>query len=151
MCDYIKYTWEQFDLDIQNISQKLRSVSWVPEVIVGIVRGGAVPAICLSHSLNVPDVRFVEWSNRNSCNKETKKWDLICAVANNKKVLVVEDIIDSGVTLEQLKERSFDCNSMKYAAMWYNIDCPININFWANTISRKQDERWLRFPWENYN
>ena len=46
------YTWELLEEDIDEIISQLDI--WIPSAVVGLARGGLVPAVILSHKLDVP-------------------------------------------------------------------------------------------------
>ena len=50
----IIYTWKDFDDDINLVTDKINSSLWTPDYIVGVKRGGLIPAIKLSHIFNKP-------------------------------------------------------------------------------------------------
>ena len=49
---YIIYTHDDFIRDIECLVNKLKDSKFKPDIIVGLVRGGAIPAVYLSHRLN---------------------------------------------------------------------------------------------------
>ena len=71
-------TWEQVD-DLVNIL-KQKVLDELPEIgsVMGIARGGLIPAVMLSHKLGVPYTNLVD-----------------------PNTLVVDDICDSGVTIKE--------------------------------------------------
>ena len=58
------YSYQEFVKDIDLITEQIRDDKWKPDYIVGVVRGGSIPAVFLSHRLNVPVV-MLQWSERN--------------------------------------------------------------------------------------
>lgn len=149
MHNTINYTWEQFDFDIAKLKRWITEVDFNPNMIVGLHRGGMVPAIALSHSLDVPCIPL-EWSTRDSkrCDHVTAQY---ITSLNNKgiKVLVVDDIVDSGLTISSLKPHiNLRTNSVLYTSLWYNPSQSCSMHFWANVIDRSVDDRWIIFPWE---
>ena len=144
----IKYTWEDLELDVDMLYTQIKCGEWQPDLIIGILRGGAIPAIMLSHRFDVP-VKLVEWSCRDSEIHDTISWDRVCATAFSKNILVVDDILDSGLTISQLKERAFDCPNMKYCSIFRNAESETKVDFWCETLFRSEDSRWVRFPWES--
>ena len=70
------YTWLQFDNDIREIIRRLKESERKFDGVWGPIRGGLIPAVVLSHALNLPF--------------------LIKPTADS---LVVDDIADTGKTL----------------------------------------------------
>ena len=50
----INYTWRNVEKGIQNIAMQMYENEWRPDYIIGITRGGLVPAVMLSHMTNIP-------------------------------------------------------------------------------------------------
>lgn len=50
----IKYDWNKVERSIQDIAMQMYKDGWRPDYIVGITRGGLVPAVMLSHMIDVP-------------------------------------------------------------------------------------------------
>jgi hypoxanthine phosphoribosyltransferase len=127
----------------------LRDVQFTPDLIVGILRGGSVPAVYLSHELDCP-VRIIEWSTRDSNKRDTYSLDQVAAMAESgTKVLIIDDIVDSGTTMQEIKSRLFDTkNNILYVALWYNPSQITTIHYWCNAIDRSIDDRWVYMPWE---
>ena len=141
----------EFDEDIRKLTKWIDSTGIKPDYIVGIMRGGAVPAICLSHILHVP-VKLLSWSLRDGNEKDILALEQIsidCALG--KKILIVEDIVDSGETLSQIKHNLGEHakDSVKYISLWFNIHQHQRIDWYGKVIRRHEDDRYIMFPWEN--
>ena len=54
MTKTIKYEWQDVDKAIQTIAMDMYKDTWRPDYIVGITRGGLVPAVMLSHMTSIP-------------------------------------------------------------------------------------------------
>ena len=50
----INYDWSKVEKGIQNIAMQMYENEWRPDYIIGITRGGLVPAVMLSHMTNIP-------------------------------------------------------------------------------------------------
>jgi hypoxanthine phosphoribosyltransferase len=147
--EHIIYTQEQFISDIEEIIKQLSAIDFQPDLIVGIIRGGVVPAIHLSHKLNC-SIKLIEWSGRDSKIKDWRNLDKVAIMAEHgKKVLLIDDIVDSGITLCEIKQRLFDTKkNILYGTLWYNPGQTTSVDFYCNTIDRATDDRWVYMPWE---
>lgn len=143
----IHYTWDQLHEDTYKICKWVRDVDFKPDLIVGVVRGGAIPAVIASHILESP-VELVQWSLRDSKKQDFRKLDQLAI--SNKRILFIEDIVDSGDTMAAIKERMFDTkNRVLYTSLFFNpAQSKANIHHWTRVIDRSEDERWVVFPWE---
>lgn len=147
------YPYNQFVTDISQLHWKLLESKhkWWPDLILGVMRGGAVPAVYLSHVSGIPCESFV-WQTRDGGDKE-HRYDLIDGFVgtDKKNVLILDDINDSGVTFQTIwddwtyfsvediqKHVKFAClfdrHSTKFAAD-YNIH-------------HLTTDEWVIFPWE---
>ena len=147
--EHIIYTQTQFDHDMQFLVKQLDDAKFKPDLIVGLMRGGLIPAIHLSHILDCP-VKAVEWSTRDSKIIDRFHLDKIAVLAERgTKVLIVDDIVDSGKTIREVKERMFDTkDNVKYASLWFNPSQDTTVDFWCWKVDRNIDDRWVIFPWE---
>lgn len=151
----IEYTYEEMQEGIEAIASQMAGEDFHPDIIVGVVRGGAIPAVCLSHKLKTP-VEMVRWSLRDgTCEiNDSIPENLL----QGRKLLLVEDIIDGGDTVESLLDewRNYcgpefvDASDLiRVAALWFNPSQEITkADYTHRTIDRDVDSRWVIFPWE---
>ena len=153
----IDYDYDEFRAGINHIAETITTSGWTPDYIVGIVRGGAIPAVYLSHALKLPLVT-VAWSTRDKTifGNESNCW-IPEDIMDGKKVLIVDDIVDGGETIRELLEDwqksvaglgPLNKENIKIATMWYNSSQDIVVDFYHKVIDRNEDTRWVVFPWE---
>jgi hypoxanthine phosphoribosyltransferase len=151
----IDYTYDDFLDGIQQIVSQIKLSGWKPNYIVGIVRGGCVPAVYLSHRLKVPCV-MVQWNTRDHTGfgKESNCW-IPEDINNGEQVLIVDDIIDGGETIatliedwESLLYDPLKKDNIKVAALYYNPRQQVSCDFYHKQIDRENDQRWIHFCWE---
>jgi uncharacterized protein len=116
-----------------------------PDYIVGIVRGGLLPALHLSHAVDRPLIT-IKWSTRDNKSTElsTQLQDLIYA---GKRVVFVDDINDTGTTFTQIKEsyQISEHDEVMFASLVSKSNSLFQVDAAALTIL---DDRWIIFPWE---
>lgn len=149
MQDKLEYSWEDFDNDVQRIRLLLSVDNWLPDYIVGVKRGGLIPAIKLSHMLNKPMIMM-------SCQLRDSNIDDIKlleaeSLPKNQNILVVDDICDSGITLSKIVIEFLNQGffSIKTAALFYNTSQTFYVDYYSRFIDRSIDDRWIAFPWES--
>ena len=153
----IDYTYDEFVDGVKSITKQIEESDFLPDLIVGIVRGGGVPAVYLSHRLKVP-VQMVHWNTRDDTEwgNEHNAW-VPEEIQGGLKVLVVDDIVDGGDTIKELLEDwqqsvaglgKLNTDNIKVAAMWYNTAQDVVVDFYHKTVDRSEDQRWVIFPWE---
>jgi len=153
----IDYSYDDFRDGVEQICRQVRQSGYEPDYIVGIVRGGCIPAVHLSHNLKIPTV-MVSWNTRDKSTfgNESNTW-IPEDLHNGKKILVVDDIVDGGDTIRELladwhKSTSvlgeLPLQNIRIAAMYYNTAQETPVDFYHRTINRDEDKRWIVFHWE---
>lgn len=155
MANINTYTFEDLQYGIESIALQIKAQAWIPDYIVGIVRGGAVPAVMLSHKLDIPVV-MVQWSTRDNmvAQNEHNSWipeDILL----EKRVLIIDDIVDNGTTVQQLLDSwekaipgKLPDKAIRIASLIYNKSQPVHVDYYHKMIDRNEDKRWVSFPWE---
>lgn len=148
MTEKIFCSWNDFDLYITDIEKQLLASQWTPDYIVGVKRGGLIPAISLSHRFNKPLI-MMSCQLRDHNDNEVRLYE-VEELPKHKNVLIVDDICDSGETFQKimytLKRNGF--NQIRTCSLFYNSSQSFLIDYKAKTISRLRDSRWIVFPWE---
>lgn len=149
----VNYDYNQFLLGLELIAFKMKCDDYRPDYIVGIVRGGAIPAIHLSHMLEIP-VQMLHWSTRDVklVFSESNCW-IPEDLQLGKKILIVEDIIDTGASLSAIFSDwessiygELPYENIKTAAMWYNQKNKEKI--YCDYYHMLHTGEWITFPWE---
>lgn len=126
----------------------IESSGWTPDIIVGIANGGVIPATLLSKQWNIP-VRTVIIQLRDG-NIQERNHDVEIAIRHNKRVLFVDDINDSGSTLQHIKHTWY----IKKEHWGDTVRTAVIHN--KNTSKTKPDYKaedvesssWVVYPWE---
>ena len=120
-----------------------------PDIVVGITRGGLLPALHVSHQLNRP-MTTIRWQTRD--NQEQEHNDVLKQMIRDKKTVVfVDDINDTGRTFKELNmyyngdgDRYMHRDNTHFISLIKRLgteyDAPASLTL--------DDERWLVFPWE---
>lgn len=138
MGNVIKYTYQQFEDDTNRIVNSISGDSFKPDVIVGLSRGGLMPAVVLSHRLNVPMVP-VTWQTRDGKTKDKEVLNNVKSKYNN--ILVVDDICDSGLTLREISS----ILKAKYVVLIDKAPEKFLVDY-AGRIC--DSDEWIEFFWE---
>lgn len=132
----IELSWRDIDNIVLSLASKVQDRGYT--AVVGLARGGVVPAIMLSHQLGIK-FESVTWQTRDGGLQEIGRLNNII---NREKVLIVDDICDSGLTLTQVKANHPDAD---VAVLATKVDTKL-VDFVGRTYYN--DERWVVFPWE---
>lgn len=144
----MRYSETNFVDDIDRIERNIINSGKHYDYIVGIVRGGAIPAVCLSHRLELP-MKCVSWSTFHADQMKESAWDIAEDIADGKRILVVDDILDSGRTIKELLE-DWDAKreQIDIAVLIYNTDQKIAPDYYGRKIDKGVDPSWVTFWWE---
>ena len=141
----INYTWKEAISNTHDLYSSISETSFIPDRIVGIVRGGLIPAVIISGLFGKP-MQTLHTSLRDYPN-----WENYKPKRNDKNVLFVEDIVDSGETFFHIRERidkEFPNINAKFATLWYNNECKMfRPDFFAIEIAKDSTNSWIIFPW----
>ncbi len=141
------YSVENFKEDADSLVKQIINSGEFYDYIVGIVRGGTIPAVYLSHRLGIP-MRTVSWSTFHGDQMRESALDIAEDIADGKKILLVDDILDSGRTMRELLE-DWGCDRSKVAmaVLVHNVRQETIPNFFGRTIDIETNTDWVEFWW----
>lgn len=138
----------------EGIANQIRMYGIEFDSIVGVSRGGLVPANELSHMLEIP-LMPIAYSSK-SGHGDNRDHSNTIPEFRNQTLLIVDDICDSGYTLAELADlytnscdMNGDWNNTVYTCCIYykKQPNPIHVtNFSWLTIP--ENAPWVIFPWE---
>ena len=155
--------WTHIKNYVHEILHQIAKTSWRPDYVVGISRGGLLPAVMISQYFNIP-MKPLQVSLRD--NIETVS-DLGMAddAFGGKNILVVDDINDSGATINWIQHDWPDgCfptdhrwnevwgNNVRIAVLVDNesSENKIPVSYSGIDINKHTDPQWIYFPWEDF-
>lgn len=156
----IYYTWSDVESQTQEILRQIALSDWRPDYVVGLTRGGLVPANLISQYLEVP-MECLKVSLRDGGQTESNCW-MAEDAANGKNILVVDDINDTGATLAWIEKDWPEGNTMyHWDNVWNNnVRFAVLVNNGASEykcidyscvdINKADDPSWIVFPWEDW-
>ena len=133
--DKLHVDWMDVDalcLDMTNDARQLGITK-----VVGIARGGLIPGVIMSHLLNVP-FEAVTWQTRDGLIQDVE------AIVDNNSIttLFVDDICDSGITMEDVARLAPDAKR----AVMLNKKRDMGIDIVGTELYNV--EEWVVHPWE---
>lgn len=151
MCSEIEFevpTWNQIYEMLLNLAEKIRKNGFKPDIIVGVSRGGWPPARVLSDLLGNPNLANVKAEFYLGV-AETKGEPVITQPVSmtvaGKKVLIVDEVADTGKSLKLVKEHIIGegAAEVKVATVYYKPWSIVKPYYYE-----KETSRWIVFPWE---
>lgn len=147
--EYEVPTWNQIYDMLLCMAQKIVCDGYKPDVIVGVSRGGVVPARVLADLLETPVLVMVQVGFyvdvARAGLEPVLKQALPALCVEGKKTLVVDDIADSGRSLQLVKayvqkQGSLEVKTATLYAKEGSITTP--------DYSGKKTSRWVVYPWD---
>ena len=151
-----------------NIARQMAKDHWRPDYIVGLTRGGLQAAVMLSHYLDVP-MHTLNVSLRDSdTGPESNLWMAEDAFGYNKppkNILIVDDINDSGATLNWIMSdwpRGCFPDGDRWTEMWgtnvrfavlvdnLSSQCVREVDYCGLEINKAEEDVWVEFPYEEW-
>jgi len=162
---------------VGKICRELATGTWRPDYIVGITRGGLIPAVLISQYFNIP-LHTLNVSLRDgNIGPESNLWmaeDALGPLSKNrtidndttfKNILIVDDINDQGTTLNWImQDWPSGCfpddpswgevwnNNVKFAVLVDNLasKCSVKMDFVGMEVNKAETDVWIDFPWEDW-
>lgn len=119
-------TWEKFDDQVNKLASKIKNVDYV----VGVPRGGLILAVMMSHRLGIKHMTI----------DHLEKLEEFNLNIDNKSILIVDDISDSGQTLKHYKKQGYTTATIDVRNT--TITKPDYYCNWLDTPD------WIVYPWE---
>jgi hypoxanthine phosphoribosyltransferase len=116
----VKIDWKLYDEDVHKLAELIKKSKEQLHCIYAVPRGGLVIAVHLSHLLGLP-------------------------ITDNPfgHILVVDDISDSGSTLDKWRRKRLARVSI--ATLYVKEGTKVVPNFW---VAEYKKDQWVEFPWE---
>jgi hypoxanthine phosphoribosyltransferase len=171
----IYHTWQDIEAQTQEILRQIMRDNWRPDYVVGLTRGGLVPANLISQYLECR-METLKVSLRDGAEQETNCWMAEDAFGyagdgdppsadHRKNILIVDDINDSGATLNWIRQdwmSSCFATSPVWEGIWgHNVrvaclydnessQSELDVQYSAVTINKASEDSWIVFPWESW-
>lgn len=144
-----KYSWEQIENVFDELAGKIKASRFEPDYIVGITNGGLIPLYYIAKKLK--GFEHVLTVSGDSYEKDQKKEFRILYMPEidlqGKKILLVDEIADTGETLKEISDAmmaKYKIGELKIATLAVNTErCQFYPDF--HVIEEKV---WVVFPWE---
>jgi hypoxanthine phosphoribosyltransferase len=161
----IYLTWQDVEDLTGKVIESMIDADWIPNVVVGLTRGGLAPATMISHYLSIPmcslDVSLRD--NDGPFSGQTSTW-IPEEAANGHRILVVDDINDTGATFEWIRRdwtstishmapigSNWPWEHIKFASLVHNEPSSQPSDFHGRLINKDLEPCWLVYPWESWH
>ena len=161
------YSWTDIERMCVSIVNQMYTDNWRPDYIVGLTRGGNVPATIISNMTGIRCEALKVSLRDDEQGPESNLWmaeDAFGYEKPSKKILIVDDINDTGATFNWIKQDwSAGClpDDPRWEKVWYSnvrfatltnnlaSDATVPVSYTCHEINKFEEDVWLVYPWEN--
>ena len=148
MIEFLVQNWQESYDQTYRLFEQIRENDFTPEVIVGIARGGWIPARLLSDFFALKftaNVKVEAYQLIGEMDAEAKITQRINAKIDGRKILVVDDIADSGSSLQAVLEdlKTHNVSEVRTATLFYKAHSVIKPDYYI-----EETKKWVVFAWE---
>lgn len=147
--DYLILSWRDvYNLTLQ-LSERIVASGFAPDIIVGIARGGWIPARILSDVLyasTLQNIRIEYYTDVGARGKEPKITQPLSGSLKDRKILLVDEVADTGDSLYHAIEhvKSLGIEEQRTAVLHLKPTSRVIPDYYmVKTTS------WTVYPWEN--
>ena len=151
--DILWYSWQDMCLDVNQLCRDIVLDNFKPDVIVGLSRGGLTPGVMMSHWLKKP------FKPVKSALRDFPEWEDYLPRKTDKRVLILDDICDSGETFERISKHikgprenmplQLQCD-VRFASLWWNNEVDFKPHYYVREEAKDTNKLWIIFPWESW-
>lgn len=146
--ELLKLSWEEIEDISHKLSEKIKISEFNPDYIIGIATGGLIPLYFISKGLDNNNVLTISARSYDKHKQgELTIKNLPDISLENKKVLLIDEISETGSTLKNVsqaiieKYKPHEVQTLTFAIN--KSKCRHKPDFF-----HIEDDRWVVFPWE---
>lgn len=145
---FLYLTWEDVQAAAEKTADKIKKDGFIPDIMIAISRGGFDPARIISDQLSIrklASLQVIYYSSVNEKMKEPQVLFPLNAQIKGLKVLVVDDVSDSGHSLMAVKKYTEDKGAaiVKVATLHHKPWSEFKPDYYADMV-----DKWILYPWE---
>lgn len=151
-------TWQGFGDASRELTQSIVDSGWIPDLIIAIARGGLVPAGAISYAMGVKAIGTMNVEFYTGVGETLEEPVLLpplmdISAMNDKRVLVVDDVADSGKTLKMVMDMIAEHGLSLDGETSVRVEARSAVIYEKPRSIIKPDyvwkvtDKWINFPW----
>ena len=143
-------TWDIFGEASRELARTVWDSGYDPEIVVCVARGGLIPAGAIAYALDHKSLLVLNVEFYTGIGTTLRDPRLVDPVPDNhgmsgKKILIVDDVADSGRTLDFVRAICTQfTDQIKVAVLYQKPVSVIECDYvWKHT------DEWIAFPWSS--
>ena len=142
-------SWEIFHDMVRQLAFTIQKDGYRPDIIIAIARGGYTPARILSDYMGVMDMTSFKVRHYTASHKQpvARIEHPLAADVSGRKILLVDDVSDSGDTFDVAIEHINDCAKpaeIRTAVLHHKIVSKYKPTYYTREV---KDWHWITYPW----
>jgi uncharacterized protein len=131
------------------LAQQIKDAGYMPDLVIAIARGGYIPARLVCDFLdiyNLTSIRITHYTAGSNKEETARLSSPLCMKIKGLKVLLVDDITDTGDTIEVALQhiREFKPAEIKVAVLQHKKQSTLRPDFYTKRLVKW---RWIIYPW----
>ena len=141
-------SWDDLGLGSRELAETIHADDWIPDLVLGISRGGLLVAGAIAYALGVKNTATIGVEFYTGIDERLELPMLLPPVPDlidlgGARVLIADDVADTGATLELVRDFCRDRVAEARVAVLYEKS---RSSVASDYVWRRTD-RWITFPW----
>jgi hypoxanthine phosphoribosyltransferase len=141
-------SWDDLGTGARDLARAVADEGWIPDIVLGIARGGLLVAGALGYSLGVKNTFTMNVEFYTGIDERLDMPMILPPVPDlvdfaETKVLIADDVADTGETLRAVHEfLAGKVSEVRSAVLYEKSRSAVKCEYvWRRT------DRWITFPW----
>ncbi len=154
---HLRVSWEAYHRAIEALALKIHTSGWKFDQVLCLARGGLRPGDVISRLFKVPLAVLSTSAYRQDAGTVQGTLHIATQITSTAeplagKILLVDDLVDSGITLQQVQQHLRNnlplVTEVRTAVIWYKAASLIRPDYYLDYLPHNP---WIHQPFEVYD